>query len=221
MIDIRAVVFDFDGLILDTEMPIYVAWCEQFEAHGCAPPTLEEYGREIGTVNGLDLLARLREGATRPVDVDALQARRKARRNELIEVEIVRPGVEAWLDEADALGLPLAVASSSSPRWVENHLNRLGLRKRFAHIACRRPPDVMPKPAPDTYLEACEAVGVAPRAALAVEDSPNGALAAKAAGLWCVVVPHAITESLDLSHADVRVDSLASATLSGVIAKLA
>jgi HAD superfamily hydrolase (TIGR01509 family) len=220
MTEIQAVVFDFDGLILDTETAIYVAWCEQFEAHGCEPPTLEEYGREIGTVNGLDLLARLREAATQPVDVAAVQARRKARRNELIEVEVVRAGVEAWLDEADALGLQLAVASSSSPRWVENHLERLGLRKRFAHIAARRPPDVLPKPAPDTYLEACAAVGVEPRAALAVEDSPNGAHAAKAAGMWCVVVPHGITASLDFSHADVRVDSLASVTIQDVVARL-
>jgi HAD superfamily hydrolase (TIGR01509 family) len=219
MTKIEAVVFDFDGLILDTEMATYVAWQEEFVAHGGEPPSLEEYGVEIGTVNALDLLALLRERAIEAVDVDAMQARRKGRRDDLIALEIVRPGVEAWLDEADARGLRLAVASSSSPPWVEGHLERLGLRKRFAHIASRRS-GVAPKPAPDTYLEACSAIGVAPRAALAVEDSPNGALAAKAAGLWCVVVPHAITESLDLSHADVRIDSLAMTTLGDVIAKL-
>jgi HAD superfamily hydrolase (TIGR01509 family) len=219
MTRIEAVVFDFDGLILDTETAIYVAWREEFIAHGGEPPTIEEWSEEIGTVRGLDLVGLLHERATQAVDVEAVHARRTARRDELIQLEVVRPGVEAWLDEADAFGLQLAVASSSSSAWVENHLDRLGLRKRFSHVASRRP-GVAPKPAPDTYLEACAAVGVDPRAALAVEDSPNGARAAKAAGLWCVVVPHAITESLDLSHADVRVDSLASATLADVIAKL-
>jgi HAD superfamily hydrolase (TIGR01509 family) len=216
---IEAVIFDFDGLILDTETAIYVAWCEEFVAHGGTPPTLEEYGAEIGTVNALDLLALLQERATETVDVDVMQARRKARRNDLIALEVVRPGVEAWLDEADARGLRLAVASSSSRSWVERHLERLGLRKRFSHVASRGP-GVAPKPAPDTYLEACAAVRVEPRAALAVEDSANGAHAAKAAGMWCVVVPHAITESLDLSHADVRINSLATSSLGDVIAKL-
>jgi HAD superfamily hydrolase (TIGR01509 family) len=219
MTDIRAVVFDFDGLILDTEMPIYLGWRDEFLLHGAEPLTLDDWAAEIGTAHGLDVLALLRERATQPVDVDALQTRRKARRDEMIALEIVRPGVEAWLDEAEARGLQLAVASSSSRKWVESHLERLGLRKRFAHVASRGP-GVAPKPAPDTYLEACSALGVEPRAALAVEDSPNGAYAAKAAGLWCVVVPHVITEGLDLSHADVRVDSLASVTIQDVVARL-
>jgi HAD superfamily hydrolase (TIGR01509 family) len=219
MTEIQAVIFDFDGLILETEMPIFVAWREEFLAHGAEPLTVEEWSAEIGTVRGLDVVGILHERAARPVDTDAMHAHRQARHDELIALEIIRPGVEAWLDEADALGLQLAVASSSSREWVEGHLERLGLRKRFVHVS-NAGDGVPPKPAPDTYLRACSALDVEPRAALAVEDSPNGALAAKAAGLWCVVVPHAITESLDFSHADVRVDSLASVTLGEVIARV-
>jgi HAD superfamily hydrolase (TIGR01509 family) len=161
----------------------------------------------------------LQSRAANAVDLDAMHARRLARHDEIIDREVIRPGIEAWLDEADALGLKLAVASSSSSSWVKGHLERLGVLNRFSHISCAEN-DVPPKPAPDTYLRACAAIGVEPNAALAVEDSPNGASAAKAAGLWCVVVPHAITEQLDLSHADVRVDSLAHVTIADVIDEL-
>jgi beta-phosphoglucomutase-like phosphatase (HAD superfamily) len=73
------------------------------------------------------------------------------------------------------------------------------------------------KPAPDTYRAACAALAVEPRAAIALEDSPHGVAAAKAAGLWCVAVPHAITELLDLSEADLVVRSLADVSLRDVL----
>ena len=124
----------------------------------------------------------------------------------------------AWLDEADALGLPLAIASSSPREWVAEHLENLGLLARFAAIACFGD-DLAGKPAPDTYLAACAAIGVEPRDAIAIEDSPHGVTAAKAAGLWCIAVPHAITARLDLSHADLRLSSLADVTLREVLAR--
>jgi HAD superfamily hydrolase (TIGR01509 family) len=217
---IEGVVFDFDGLILDTEGPVFRAWQEEFEAHGCAPITIEEWASEIGTSDGLDLVDLIRTRATRPVDEATMQARRRMRRDELLLVEVVRPGVTEWLDEADELGLPLAIASSSERGWVEHHLDRLGLLHRFRFLACFGDGDLAGKPAPDTYLAACSAIGVRPAAALAIEDSPHGVRAAKAAGMWCVAVPHEITERLDLSHADLRLPSLADTTLRAVIAQL-
>ena len=201
---VDGVVFDFDGLILDTEGPVFAAWQEEFEAHGCPPLTIEEWAAEIGTTGGLDLVELIRTRATRPFDEDAMHARRRVRRDELLEQEVVRPGVLEWLDEADALGLPSAIASSSPRDWVEPHLERLGLLDRFAFISCFGDGDVVAKPAPDLYLAACAAIGVRPGSALAIEDSPHGIAAAKAAGMWCVAVPHEITVRLDLSHADVR-----------------
>jgi HAD superfamily hydrolase (TIGR01509 family) len=124
------------------------------------------------------------------------------------------------LDEADALGLGLAIASSSPRDWVEPHLERLGLRQRFAHVACFGP-GIAGKPAPDTYLAACRALAVEPGRTLAIEDSPHGVTAAKAAGMLCVAVPHAITENLDLSHADLRLRSLSETTLQEVLARIA
>jgi beta-phosphoglucomutase-like phosphatase (HAD superfamily) len=77
------------------------------------------------------------------------------------------------------------------------------------------------KPAPDTYLAACAAIDVPPEESLAVEDSPHGVTAAKHAGLRCVAVPHAITAQFDLSHADLRLRSLADVPLHEVIARVA
>jgi HAD superfamily hydrolase (TIGR01509 family) len=218
-VDIRAVVFDFDGLVLDTETSIYVAWQEVFDAHGCEPLTLEEWAREVGSVRVLDLVGMLHERATRPVDIDAVQAARVARRDELLAVEAVLPGVEAWLDDAQRAGLPVAIASSSEPEWVHGHLTRLGLRDRFGHVSAREE-HIPPKPAPDLYLHACDALGVVPHHALAIEDSPNGVAAAKAAGLWCVAVPNGVTRTLDFSAADLVAESLAHTSLADAIAAL-
>jgi beta-phosphoglucomutase-like phosphatase (HAD superfamily) len=118
-----------------------------------------------------------------------------------------------WLDDAELLGLALGVASSSPLAWVEGHLERLGIRSRFRSIVCRthnRPP----KPAPDLYLAALDDLGVAASDTIAVEDSPNGITAAKAAGLFCVAVPNPMTRPLDFSGADLLLDSLADLPLS-------
>ncbi len=224
-VGIDGVVFDFDGIILDTETPVFAAWQEVFAIYGCPPLTLDDWAHEIGTAGGLDLVALIRTSATRPFDEAEMHARRRVRRDELLVDQVVRPGVTAWLDEADTLGLPVAIASSSPRDWVETHLGRLGLAHRFAFIACFGDPGadgraLAGKPGPDTYLAACAAIGVETGAALAVEDSPHGITAAKAAGLWCVAVPHEITERLDLSHADVRLSSLADASLLDVVARL-
>jgi len=215
----RAVVFDFDGVILDTEGPIFTTWNETFAAHGCPPMTIDEWSAEIGTQGGLDMDALLVERATLAVDLDAVTIARRARRDELLALEHVQPGIDAWITAAETAGMRVAIASSSSELWVAPHLERLGLRERFEYIACWSE-RTRPKPAPDLYLEACAALGVDPRDALAVEDSPNGIAAAKAAGLRCIAVPHAITVQLDLSAADLIVPSLADISLSDTLAQL-
>lgn len=217
---IRALVFDFDGLILDTEVPIFTAWHEQFVAHGCEPVTIEEWAVEIGTIGGLDMEALLVERSAKTVDLVAAQQHRRARRDELLAAETVRPGVHAWIADARQRSWPIAIASSSDREWVEMHLERLGVRDSFDAVCCAGGACAA-KPEPDVYLTACESVGVEPRAALAIEDSPHGITAAKRAGLWCVAVPNAITAQLDTSHADVVLPSLAAATIDDVVAQLA
>jgi HAD superfamily hydrolase (TIGR01509 family) len=215
---IRALVFDFDGLILDTEVPIFTAWHEQFVAHGCQPVTIEEWAVEIGTIGGLDMEALLVERATTKVDLVVAQEQRRARRDELLASETVRPGVHAWIRDAQLRGWPIAIASSSSRAWIDTHLGRLDIRDAFDVVVCAGD-GFAAKPEPDTYLAACAALGVDPGDALAIEDSPHGIAAAKRAGLWCVAVPNAITAQLDTSHADVVLESLAAASIADVVAR--
>ncbi|HZB71117.1 MAG TPA: HAD-IA family hydrolase, partial [Acidimicrobiales bacterium] len=188
-----------------------------FEACG-ATLTLEEWSDTIGRANSADPADLLAERTGAPLD-EARRAARKARRDELLAAEAVLPGVHAWLDDAARLGLPVGVASSSEVDWVAGHLERLGLADRFTCLSCFDG-RLQGKPAPDLYLTACEALGVAPGDALAVEDSGNGVAAAKAAGLRCVAVPHDLTRDHDLSPADIVVPSLADLPLEEAMARL-
>lgn len=204
-----AVIFDFDGLILDTETPLFVAWQQTYHHFGVPPITLSEWSSSIGLHDDdpamIDPLRRL-IAKTEATEEEVQQVRRRFR-NDLLDNRPVEPGVLALLDEAAALDLPVAIASSSPDDWIVRHLEPRGLLDRFPVRSCAG--DGVPgKPDPAVYQAACERLGVRPEAALALEDSANGAEAAKAAGLTCVVVPNEVTRNLDLSHADLVVQSL-------------
>lgn len=210
---IRALVFDFDGLILETETPAYQAWAEVYREFGRELPKelwLEYIGREGGWFDALEYLEGLIGSRD---DRDAIQERRDARKTELVMAVAETAGLRALLDDARARELRLAVCSSSTPKWVLGHLDRLGLRAFFDHIQCRDRPDLRAKPAPDLYLAACAGLGVRPDEAIAFEDSRNGMLAAQAAGMRCVVVPNELTIAMDLGGADHRFESLAAVSL--------
>ena len=204
---LKAIIFDFDGSILDTETPDLQTWQAVFEEHGVSLVP-EVWYRCLGTSSdAFDICAHLEELVGRELAREEIRLRKRARCLELILLERPRPGVERWLDEAERLGLALGVASSSGRAWVEEHLDRHGLLGRFGCIRARE--DVThAKPAPDLYLAAVEALGVRPNEAIAVEDSPNGVTAAKAAGLYCVAVPNSVTRVLSFDHADLVIDSL-------------
>jgi HAD superfamily hydrolase (TIGR01509 family) len=213
---VRAVVFDFDGVVLDTETTDFRAWCEIFDAHGCEL-RIDEWVDDIGTQAGFDVYGTLRSRARGAVPPeDELRARKRARVAELLEGVQPLPGVTAWLDEAESMGIPVGIASSSPPGWIEHHLHRLGLRHRFACVACCDG-SLPPKPDPASYLAACDRLGARPADAVAVEDSPHGVAAARRAGLYTVAVPHDLTRALDLSGADVVVESLADLPLSALV----
>jgi HAD superfamily hydrolase (TIGR01509 family) len=217
---IKALVFDFDGLILDTESATFRAWQDTYAEHGCELP-VDEWLKGIGhgeATRRWDPCEHLELLLGRAIDRDALQDRRRARRDALMAEEVVRPGVEAYLAEAHRLGLRLAVASSSPHEWVDPHLERLGLRHHFAAIkAYGDAPRA--KPEPDLYLAACDDLRVAPAEAIAFEDSPIGLTAAKHAGLFAVAVPNAVTGQLPFDHADLRLASLEELPLADVIAR--
>ncbi|MGH9244691.1 MAG: HAD family hydrolase [Acidimicrobiales bacterium] len=204
---IRALIFDFDGLILDTEMPALRSWEDLFAEHGHPFPA-ERWMRIIGTADRFDAVAHLEQLLGTTLDRDGLLRWRSARKMALTDAELVRPGVVALLDMARARGLRVGVASSSPTTWVGDHLTRLGLFDRFDAICCAEDDPERAKPLPALYLEALECLGVRADEAIAFEDSPNGVTAARRAGLVCVAVPNGVTSRLDLDHADLVVSSL-------------
>jgi HAD superfamily hydrolase (TIGR01509 family) len=208
---IRALVFDFDGLILDTEEPVYRSWLEVYQAHGEELP-FERWIQIVGsTTTGFHPQHHLEERLGRPLPKHVLD-RRIGRRTEMILANRVLPGVVQHLDAAGELGLKLGVASSSTSDWVRGHLARLGILERFHCMRCRDDVEHA-KPEPDLYVAVLDCLGVAASEAIAIEDSPNGITAAKRAGMRCVAIPNSITARLDLSQADFVLTSLAEVTL--------
>lgn len=215
---IRALVFDFDGLILETETPAHQSWAEIYREHGLELP-MDLWHGYIGSDTGFDPAGHLAALVGESFDRDLVQERRDARKTELIAVLDVMVGVREYVVEAKRLGLRLAVASSSSRAWVLGHLHRLDLASQWDAVRTRD--DVArTKPAPDLYLSAVAALGVAPNEAVAFEDSANGIAAAKDAGLLCVAVPNALTAGMDLSRADLRLTSLSETPLERLLAVL-
>jgi HAD superfamily hydrolase (TIGR01509 family) len=220
IVSIGALIFDFDGLILDTESPSLRCWEEIYGSYGLTFP-VERWLAGLGcAVRAFDAYAHL-VGLVGPgLTMEVLRARRRAREVELVNELPLCPGVRAYLEAARGMGLKMAVASSSSRGWVEGHLVRHGVRAYFDVLVCKEDTE-RHKPDPAPYLAALERLGVEAGAALALEDSPNGIAAAQAAGLLAVAVPNAITRRLDLSGADLRVENLAELRLVDLAAYVA
>lgn len=215
---IRALVFDFDGLIADTEGPEFVAWRDTWAEYG-HELTVEEWVQCIGTHSAWHPLDALGERVGTSFDRAVADERRRARHRPLIAELAPLPGVVDLIADAKANGLATAIASSSDADWVPGLLTALGLVDGFAHLSLYD--GTCPaKPAPDLYVRACAAIDVRPHEAVALEDSPNGIAAAKAAGLWCIAVPHDLTRRLDLSAADAVVDTLAGLSVNDLLALL-
>jgi HAD superfamily hydrolase (TIGR01509 family) len=210
MFCLASVVFDFDGVVLDSETPEYEAHRLIFARCG-AELTVEEWCEGIGVlVDGHDELwhARLRARSANAPDRAAFEAERRRHFVALVSREPMA-GITALLDALDAIGVPAAIASTAPARWVLDAAERIGIRHRFQTIVTcddvtRR------KPAPDVYLEALRRLGADAAASVAIEDSGPGIASAKAAGLKVVAVPHWLTARHDLSGADLRVPSAAA-----------
>ena len=214
---IKALIFDFDGVVIDTEKADYLSWQEIYASFDQELP-LKIWSQGIGTVGGeFEPLAYLESLLGYRIDREAVEEVRRPIDNALIADLEILPGVEMYMQSARQLGFKLAVASSGDHAWVDTHLKRIGLWSRFDAVYCRDDVDNKPKPDPAVYLAATNALGVLPTEALAIEDSQHGLLAAKRAGLWCVVVPNEMTRHLDFRLADKCLQSLAEKPLSQLI----
>ena len=205
---IRGLLFDFDGLLVDTETPSRLVWEELYREHGHELPH-DRWATLIGTIGApFDPFGHLEELVGRRLDEQALTTRRRAREYELIDLEELRPGVEEYFAEAERLGLRTAVVSSSDDDWIARHLGRLGHLEGLDTIVAANGDTARAKPRPDLYLEALDRLALEAHESIAFEDSPNGVTAAKAAGLICVAVPNPMTATLALDDADLVVESL-------------
>ena len=213
---IKGLIFDFDGLILDTETPAFLAWRAVFAAHACDLP-LAVWADSIGrSPNHFDPCGYLERHLCHPVDCKALRRDQAREEAELIEAQSILPGVKDYLTSARRLKLKVGLASSSDRAWISRHLSRLGLEERFAVV--RTADDVRrTKPEPELYLSALAALGLEAREAIALEDSGHGVQAAKSAGLFCVAVPNPLTRELGIGPADLLIDSLADVPLERVL----
>jgi HAD superfamily hydrolase (TIGR01509 family) len=215
---VAAVILDFDGLILDTETPIFEAWREAYRGRGHVL-SMDDWQHSLGTNGGFDPLARLVELAGEGLDGEAVEREVQEANRRACEALSLLPGVEALLLEAERLGLRRAVASSSSRAWVEGWLTRHGIRGRV-EVVCARDDVARVKPAPDLFLLAAERLALPPAACLVFEDSPNGMRAARAAGMRCVAVPNGLTRQLRLPDPDLVLGSLAERPLRAILDEL-
>jgi HAD superfamily hydrolase (TIGR01509 family) len=214
---IRGLIFDFDGLMVDTETSARDSWVDIFREYGCEFP-YDAWATVLGgSGRDFDACGYLAQRTGLHLDPEELRARRWQRKLELVAAQPLMPGVAAYLVGGKRSGLTLGVASSSSLVWVVGHLNRLGAMDLFDAIVTGG--DVAHvKPDPELYLLALARLRLAASEAIVFEDAPNGVLAAKRAGIFTVAVPNALTCDLPLDHADLRVTSLADLPLTDLLA---
>jgi HAD superfamily hydrolase (TIGR01509 family) len=216
---VRALLLDFDGTMLETESSSYGSWRELLAEHDYEL-THDTWSAAVGTLDGVDPVALLETHLGAPVDRGALEDRQSALHREMLTEEVLRPGIQRIVDDARARGLHTAIVTSASERWVREHLRRLGVDADWEHIVAADGDPGRAKPAPLLYEEALALLGVEPAEAVAIEDSPNGVTAAKAAGLATVAFPNPITERMDLGHADAVVADLDDLGLDGLLRRI-
>jgi HAD superfamily hydrolase (TIGR01509 family) len=214
MAKIKALIFDFDGLILDTETPDYEVWQLIYREHGFELPR-EEWGKIIGTsmafFDAAEHLSLLSQGQ---LDSMSLRDRHRSESHARTITQTALPGVVEYLQDAKQLGLKLAIASSSPHSWVDTHAKRLGIFDFFDKVICSDEVGISrTKPHPDLFLLALDQLHVRASEAIVFEDSPNGVRAARAAGIFVVAVPNSVTSQLSIENPNLTLSSLADLPL--------
>lgn len=215
---VRALIFDFDGLIFDTETPDFETWAVLYQHHGFA---LEHarWLQGVGTYGGFDPAAELVGLLGGKIEAAALRQEFRQRYQETCLNAPLLPGVTTLLGAARETELPCAVASSSDRAWVEGWLDHHGIRDFFTCVRTRDDVERV-KPAPDLFLSAAACLGVPAAECLVFEDSPNGMRAAAAAGIRCVAVPIAINGQIELPPVAMRLGSLDELSLNELLTRI-
>ncbi len=205
--DAKVVFFDFDGVILDTEWPIYETLRDLFIAEGQELP-ISTYVKCIGSdYNTWSPETHLESLTGKTYDWASINPARQLKIRQSLENPQPMPGVIDLITELHKRAIPTYVVSSSTHHWVDDWLERLDLTNYMQHIICRGDAPKI-KPAPDLYLEAVKRSGHQAKDCLVIEDSLNGILSATQAGCRTLAVPNRLTNCLDFSTADQIVSSL-------------
>lgn len=206
-------------MILDTETPKFEVWSEIYHENG-ANLALEDWARCLGTSDqAFDPVEHLQMLTGKYFNRQMIQAEFDARKQEKLTRLKPFPGVVELIEHASRVGMTLGIASSSPRSWVLPHLERLLLSSRFEWILCKEDAPRV-KPDPDLYLLLMQRLRVSPDNSVAFEDSPNGITAARAAGVFCVGVPNALSRFLDISHADMILPSFAASNPADLLAEI-
>ncbi len=204
---LKAIIFDFDGTIIDTETAWYTVFKEAYAHYGVAL-SLEMYAKCLGTnLQAFNPYTYLVTHHHIKLDVEAFRASIQQSHAQLMEKETLRPGILTLLQQAKEAGLQIGLASSSSRQWIDQYVDKLGIQD-FFDCYCTADTVTNVKPDPELYLQALKQLGVKGKEAIAIEDSPNGAQAAVAAGLYTVVIPNAITKQLPFGTGHHTMDTL-------------
>jgi HAD superfamily hydrolase (TIGR01509 family) len=202
---VKAILYDLDGTLIDSETAGLVSWTEVFRAHGASLDE-QRWLAEIAAGRGPCMpTAELEAAVGRRLDWTALEAERLLRRDELLTA---RPGALEHLAQARGMGLATALVTNAPLWWVEQQLGRNGLDEHDFDAIVSGHSGLPRKPAPEVYLAALDLLELKPVDAVSVEDSPVGVVAAVTAGVACVAVANEVTRRLDLSAADLVVGSL-------------
>ena len=212
---LQAIIFDFDGTILNTEAAEFAALADVFAEHG-TQISHDDVMPYIGGATEIPWLDILAERATTSVDFTSIRAKKNDAARRHVETLAPRPGIIELLAEASSAGIALGIASNAPRWWVESHTTRLGIRDYFTAIL--GVDDVrLGKPHPQLYVDVCCLVGADPLASLAIEDSAPGVNAAIAAGLTCIVSPTQITHHVEFHPAAIRIESLDGVRLNDLV----
>ena len=215
---IKGVIFDFDGLIVDTETTWYEAFREVFWESHQIELDLVRYSECIGTGN--DVLYRyFREIAGNSVNCELLEDLAAVRYENMMKAPVLREGVKEYLAEAKQKNLKIAIASSSAKQWVQTYLEQLNILDYFEVINTKDDVSNI-KPDPELYCKTLIDLGLSAQEAIVFEDSVNGLSAAKQAGIRCVIVPNNVTRNLRFENFDDRIDSMGDISLGELLKKI-
>jgi HAD superfamily hydrolase (TIGR01509 family) len=214
-VSVKAVLFDFDGTLWDPEPHIFQCYQEVFRQYGRVLPS-SLWSSVIGTI-GFDLWSHLEEICGIPVNRALADDGVQQRIAELLSTVTIRPGIHGVLAAVDAVGLVRGIVSNSPRSWIRRYAAQCAVADGWETIHSAEGDPVLAKPSPELYHRALADLCVHADEALAFEDSPSGIRAATAAGIRCIAVPNQMTFDLDLSAADLLIDSYENVDLSRLL----